>query len=68
MFLLMPELRTLLLTVMQDLINSLVHDISEVHAFFPLKDFVSNIIYLYNMDCKIDLNDTSLENINVSCS
>ncbi|XP_016662271.1 uncharacterized protein LOC100167172 isoform X2 [Acyrthosiphon pisum] len=63
-YLLMPELRTLLITVLQDLINNLVYNISEVHTFFPLKDSVSNIVYLYKTDCKIDLKNTSFENIN----
>jgi hypothetical protein len=62
----MPELKNLLLTVMQDLINNLIHNISEIHQFFPLKDSISNIVYLYLTDCKIDLENTSLENINVS--
>lgn len=68
MYLLMPELKSLLITVLQDLINSLVYNVSEVHTFFPLKDSVSNIIYLYRTDCKIDLKNNSLENINVSIS
>lgn len=63
-YLLMPELRTLLITVLQDLINNLVYNISEVHTFFPLKDSVSNIVYLYKTDCKIDLKNTSFDNIN----
>lgn len=65
-YLLMPELRTLLITVLQELINNLVYNVSEVHTFFPLKDSVSNIVYLYKTDCKIDLKNTSFENINVS--
>ncbi|XP_015370720.1 PREDICTED: uncharacterized protein LOC107166531 [Diuraphis noxia] len=63
-YLLMPELKYLLITVLQDLINNLVHNVSEVHSFFPLKDSVSNIVYLYRTDCKIDLKNTSIENIN----
>lgn len=66
MYLLMPELKILLLTVIQDLVNNLVYNISEIHTFFPLKDSVSNIIHLYLADCKIDIQNTSLENINVS--
>jgi len=62
----MPELKYLLITVLQDMINNLVHNVSEVHTFFPLKDSVSNIVYLYRTDCKIDLKNTSIENINVS--
>lgn len=62
----MPELKSLLLTELQDLIDCLVYNISEVHKFFPLKESVSNIIYLYLTDCKIDLENMSLENINVS--
>lgn len=62
----MPELKSLLITVLQDLINNLVYNISDVHTFFPLKDSVSNIAYLYRTDCKIDINNTSFENINVS--
>lgn len=65
-YLLMPELRTLLLDMLHDLINFLVYNISEIHKFFPLKDFVSNIVYLYLTDCNVDVKDTSLENINVS--
>jgi len=65
-YLLMPELKSLLITVLQDLINNLVYNISEVHKFFPLKESVSNIVYLYRTDCKIDLNNISFENINVS--
>ncbi|CAH1732545.1 unnamed protein product [Aphis gossypii] len=63
-YLLMPELKSLLITVLQDLINNLVYNISDVHTFFPLKDSVSNIAYLYRTDCKIDINNTSFENIN----
>ncbi|CAI6358990.1 unnamed protein product [Macrosiphum euphorbiae] len=63
-YLLMPELRTLLITVLQELINNLVYNVSEVHTFFPLKDLFSNIVYLYKTDCKIDLKNTSFENIN----
>lgn len=66
MYLLMPELKSLLLAVIQDLINCLVKNISEVHTFFPLKDSVTNVAYLYLTDCTIDLKNTSLENINVS--
>jgi len=62
----MPEFKSLLITVLQELINNLVNNVSEVHTFFPLKDSVSNIVYLYRTDCKIDLNNTSFENINVS--
>jgi len=62
----MPELKTLLITVLQDLINNLVYSVTEVHTFFPLKDSVSDIVYLYRTDCKIDIENTSLENINVS--
>lgn len=62
----MPELKILLMTVVQDLINNLVNKISEIHTYFPLKDSVSNVVYLYLADCKIDLKNTSLENINVS--
>ncbi|VVC36528.1 Hypothetical protein CINCED_3A022662 [Cinara cedri] len=64
LYLLMPELKSLLLTELQDLINCLVYNISEVQTFFPLKDSVKNIIYLYLTDCKIDIENTSLENIN----
>lgn len=66
MYLLMPELRTLLFTVIQDIINNLVFNISQVHAFFPLKDSITNVVYLYLTDCRVDLQDTSLENLNVS--
>lgn len=62
----MPELKTLLITVIQDLINNLIYNVTEVHTFFPLKDSVSNIAYLYRTDCKIDIKNTSFENINVS--
>lgn len=62
----MPELKSLLLTELQDLIDCLVYNITEVHKFFSLKNSVSNIIYLYLTDCKINLENTSLENINVS--
>lgn len=65
-YLLMPELKTVLITVIQDLINCLQYNISDVHTFFPLKDSVSNVVYLYRTDCKIDLQNISLENINVS--
>lgn len=65
-YLLMPELRTLILYMLHDLINFLVYNICEIHKFFPLKDFVSNIVYLYLTDCNFDVKDTSLENINVS--
>ncbi|XP_060844643.1 uncharacterized protein LOC132924379 [Rhopalosiphum padi] len=65
-YLLMPEFKSLLITVLQELINNLVNNVSEVHTFFPLKDSVSNIVYLYRTDCKIDLNNTSFENINKS--
>ncbi|XP_025191236.1 uncharacterized protein LOC112591595 isoform X2 [Melanaphis sacchari] len=63
-YLLMPELKSLLTSVLQDLINNLGCNISEIHSFFPLKDSVSNIVYLYRTDHKIDLNNTSFENIN----
>lgn len=66
MYLLMPELKTLLITVIQDIINNLVFNIAQVRAFFPLKNSVSNAVYLYLTDCKVDLKDTSLENLNVS--
>jgi len=66
MYLMMPELKVLLLTVLKDLINSLVYNISDIHTFFPLKDSMSNITYLYLTDYKIDFQDTSIENINVS--
>jgi len=66
MYLLMPELKSILLNVLQDLINHLIYNISEVHTFFPLKDFISNVVYLYLTDCEIDVKNTSLENINVS--
>lgn len=62
----MPELKLLLLTIIQDLINSLVQNISEIHKFFPLKDSVSNIVYLYLTDSKVNIQDISLENLNVS--
>jgi len=62
----MPELKLLLITVLQDLIDNLVYNVSEITTFFPLKDSVSNIVYLYRTDCKIDLQNTSFENINVS--
>lgn len=66
MYLLMPELKSVLFAVIQDLIDCLVKNISEVHSFFPLKDSVTNVAYLYLTDCTIDLKNTSLENINVS--
>lgn len=62
----MPELKTMLLTVIQDLVNNLVYSIAEIHSFFPLKNAVSDAVYLYLTDCKIDLHNTSLDNINVS--
>lgn len=65
-YLLMPELKNRFLTVLQDLINNLIYNISKIHTFFPLKNSVSNIVYLYLTDCKIDLENISLENINVS--
>lgn len=64
-YLLMPELKKILLTVTQSLINNLVCNISEVHTFFPLKDSANNIINVSLTDHNIDLQNTSLENINV---
>lgn len=64
-YLLMPELKNMMLTIIQNLINNLVYNISEIHTFFPLKDSVINIINLSLTDYKIDLQNTSLENINV---
>ncbi|XP_050437957.1 uncharacterized protein LOC126844129 isoform X3 [Adelges cooleyi] len=63
-YLLMPEMKNSLLTLVQDLIDRLVQSISEVHRKFPLKQSVSKVIYLYLNDCKIDLENLSLENIN----
>lgn len=62
----MPELKTVLLVTFSELIGNLVYNISEIHKFFPLKDSVSKMVYLYLTDCKIDTEDTSLENLNVS--
>lgn len=66
MYLMMPELKNVLMTTLQDLINHLIYNISEVHTYFPLKKSVSNVVYLYLTDCNIDVKDTSLENIYVS--
>lgn len=65
-YLLMPELKTLLLTTLNELIDNLVYNISKIQKFFPLKDSVSSMVYLYLTDCKIDTQNTSLENLNVS--
>lgn len=67
-YLLMPELKKMLLTVTQSLINNLICNISEVHTFFPLKNSANNIINVSLTDHNIDLQNTSLENINVYIS
>lgn len=61
----MPELKNVLLIVLQDLINHIMYNISKVRKFFPLKDSISNFVYLYLTECKIDVKNTSLQNINV---
>lgn len=66
MYLLMPELKSVFLSIIQSLIDNLVSNISEVHTFFPLKDSIINVVNLFLTDCKIDQQNMSLDNINVS--
>ncbi|XP_050530071.1 uncharacterized protein LOC126899322 isoform X2 [Daktulosphaira vitifoliae] len=63
-YLLMPELKEKFIILLHNLINHHVSNITEIQKKILFKEFVSNFVYLYHSDCKFDIQNFSLENIN----